>query len=142
MRIKSFFAASVDLALGAAREELGPEAMLVQSRPAPPEARHLGDYEVVCALLPSEAVDNKAASRNRETALPREHAEPSNLDRLTRDLNELRGAVQSLRASVAAKPATPSPAEVESDPLQPVLDILLRSELDRDLVNEIAAEAR
>ena len=49
MRLKSYFSATVEDAMASARQELGPEAMLVNSRTAPPEARHLGDYEVVFA---------------------------------------------------------------------------------------------
>ena len=49
MKLKSFFAGSVEAALGLAREELGSEAVLVNSRQAPPEARHMGEYEVVAA---------------------------------------------------------------------------------------------
>ena len=49
MRIKSYFAAAIEDAMAQARQELGPEAMLVNSRKAPPEARHLGEYEVVFA---------------------------------------------------------------------------------------------
>ena len=52
MRIKSFYANSVEGAVALARREMGPEAMLVESRKAPLEARHLGEYEVVCALVP------------------------------------------------------------------------------------------
>ena len=42
MKIKSYFAHTVEDAMAQAREELGPEAMLVNSRKASPEARHLG----------------------------------------------------------------------------------------------------
>jgi flagellar biosynthesis protein FlhF len=49
MRIKSYFAGSVEAAMSQARRELGPEAMLVQSRKAPLEAREKGEYEVVFA---------------------------------------------------------------------------------------------
>lgn len=49
MKIKSYFSATVEDAIGRARQELGTEAMLLQSRKAPPEARHLGEYEVVFA---------------------------------------------------------------------------------------------
>lgn len=49
MRIKSYYAASVEAALSLARREMGPEAMLVQSRKAPLDAREKGEYEVVCA---------------------------------------------------------------------------------------------
>lgn len=52
MRIKSFYANSVEGAVALARREMGAEAMLVESRKAPLEARHLGEYEVVCALVP------------------------------------------------------------------------------------------
>src|SRR5689334_5102277 len=53
MRIKSFYANTVEAAAALARQELGEEAMLVESRRAPLEARHLGEYEVVGALVPS-----------------------------------------------------------------------------------------
>ena len=52
MRIKSFYANTVEGAVALARREMGAEAMLVESRRAPLEARHLGEYEVVCALVP------------------------------------------------------------------------------------------
>ena len=45
--MKSFFAESVQAAMEQARIEMGPDALLLNSREAPPEARHLGDYEVV-----------------------------------------------------------------------------------------------
>jgi len=45
--VKSFFAASVREAMERARQELGPEALLLNTREAPPEARHMGEYEVV-----------------------------------------------------------------------------------------------
>jgi flagellar biosynthesis protein FlhF len=45
--IKSYFAASVVEAMERARVELGPDALLMNTREAPPEARHLGECEVV-----------------------------------------------------------------------------------------------
>jgi flagellar biosynthesis GTPase FlhF len=47
MRIKSYYANSVEDGMAMARAELGPDAMLVNSRRTPPETRHLGGYEVV-----------------------------------------------------------------------------------------------
>ena len=55
MKLKSFFASSVQAALGMAREELGADALLVNSRKSPPEAKHLGEYDVVAALMPGAA---------------------------------------------------------------------------------------
>ena len=50
MKIKSFFARDMNSALSLARRELGSEAMLMDSRPAAPESRHLGEFEVVVSV--------------------------------------------------------------------------------------------
>jgi flagellar biosynthesis protein FlhF len=56
MRIKSYYSHSMEDALAAARQELGDEAMLLDSRRAPTATRHLGEYEVVFATdLPEDA---------------------------------------------------------------------------------------
>ena len=47
MRIKSYFANTVEAALDLAGRELGEDAVLLNCRPAPPDARHLGIHEVV-----------------------------------------------------------------------------------------------
>jgi len=49
MRMKSFFAPTVQDAVELARVEMGPDALLVNSRKSPPEAQGLGQYEVVFA---------------------------------------------------------------------------------------------
>jgi flagellar biosynthesis protein FlhF len=49
MKIKSYFSRTVEEAIRQARQELGADAMLLQTRSAPPEARQLGTYEVVFA---------------------------------------------------------------------------------------------
>jgi flagellar biosynthesis protein FlhF len=53
MRLKSYFAGTVESAMRLAREEMGDDALLVNSRKSPPEARHLGEYEVVFATEPA-----------------------------------------------------------------------------------------
>jgi flagellar biosynthesis GTPase FlhF len=45
--IKSFFAVSIPAAMEQAQRELGSDALLLNAREAPAEARHLGDFEVV-----------------------------------------------------------------------------------------------
>ena len=62
MRIKSFYASTVEGAVALARRDLGSEAMLVQSRKTPIEARHLGEYEVVCAIVPETVLTKSPAS--------------------------------------------------------------------------------
>lgn len=73
MRIKSFFSDSTDLAIEMARRELGEEALILNSRSSPPEAKHLGAFEVVFAApeeaptpLPSQT---KAFGRSNNSAL-------------------------------------------------------------------------
>lgn len=47
MRIKSYFSGTVESAMELARRELGEDAVILNSRAAPADARHLGVYEVV-----------------------------------------------------------------------------------------------
>ncbi len=93
MRLKSYFAESVQDAIDEARQELGPEAMLLNSKKIVPEQRHLGAYEVVFGItdelllhkptpvpsepsapvaeeLPTQPVPTKAASRGKKKTTP------------------------------------------------------------------------
>ncbi|MCL4851676.1 MAG: hypothetical protein KJZ78_09875, partial [Bryobacteraceae bacterium] len=63
MRLKSYFAATVEAAMALAAQELGPDAMLMNSRMAPPEAQHLGRYEVVFASAPPQAPTEPAPAQ-------------------------------------------------------------------------------
>jgi flagellar biosynthesis protein FlhF len=54
MRLKSYFSESVEAAMELARKELGDDALLVHARPATPETRYLGAYEVVFGVVPPE----------------------------------------------------------------------------------------
>jgi len=69
MRIKSYFARSVEQAIHDARQELGSEATLITTRRAGPEARHLGAYEVVFGIAPSREGTSAPASGNLDTEL-------------------------------------------------------------------------
>ena len=53
LHIKTYFSTTVEAAVALARKELGPDAMLMNSRQSPPDVRHLGNYEVVFATLPA-----------------------------------------------------------------------------------------
>ena len=52
LQIKSYFAGSVQDAMEFAKNEMGADALLLNSRPSPPEARYLGKYEVVFGRYP------------------------------------------------------------------------------------------
>lgn len=65
MRLKSYYSATIEAAIRKARLELGDDAMLLESRSAPPEARHLGAHEVVFAM----PEDDPAAQKREGTFL-------------------------------------------------------------------------
>ncbi len=69
MRLKSYFAGSVGEAIEKARVELGPEAMLLNSKKIAPEQRHLGDYEVVFGIT-EEPLLRKSAAPSPAAAEP------------------------------------------------------------------------
>ena len=54
MRLKSFFADTIEEAIAQARQEMGPDAMLVNSKRSSAEARHLGACEVVVCSKETE----------------------------------------------------------------------------------------
>jgi len=89
MHLKSYFAASVEAAMQTARRELGDEAMLVYSRQAGPEARHLGSIEVVFAA-PAAGESSEAPARN---PAPRDVA--GELGRISREMAALRGELET-----------------------------------------------
>src|ERR1700733_12775464 len=71
MKLKSYFSGTVEAAMELARKELGEEALLVNARPATPETRYLGAYEVVFGMTSPEInVRSTQASRSDQGAVP------------------------------------------------------------------------
>ena len=92
MKIKSYFADSVEQAIQEARQELGTEAMLITSRRSTPETRSLGAYEVVFGL---QAASNSAGAR------PRTAAPAADLARdLSGELQNLRAQLQEIKSTL------------------------------------------
>ena len=69
MKIKSYFARSVEQAIHDARRELGREATLITTRRAAPEARHLGAYEVVFGIAQTPEGTSASSSTNLDAEL-------------------------------------------------------------------------
>ena len=65
MTIKSYFANAVEAAIRQAHAELGPEAMLIESRAAAPEMRREGRFEVVFGVLENAQEEPKPKKRLR-----------------------------------------------------------------------------
>jgi len=132
MRIKSYYARAVEDAISAARQELGAEAMLVQTRPAPPESGRQGEYEVVFAAAP----EAQAGPPPRPPGGP---APPP--DRLAHEVAELRRQLEGMRRTLArpaAAPASRLPGTAD------VYAVLAAADVAPELAGELveAAEAR
>jgi flagellar biosynthesis protein FlhF len=128
MRIKSYFARTPESALAMARQELGLEAVLVESRKAPPESRHLGDYEVVFAI-----------DAPREAAAP-----PAPSEQLSMELAELKQELEGMRRTLTRTAFAPSNWPGASATLTDAYAILMANDVTSELAREVAqgAESR
>ena len=100
MTLKSYFSGTVEAAMDLARKELGDDALLVNARPATPETRYLGAYEVVFGLTPraASAPDAHESSDGFAGKLAEELAV------LKRELDRLKHSLQDTRAKPAVLP--------------------------------------
>jgi flagellar biosynthesis protein FlhF len=126
MKIKSYFSSSVEEALSRARRELGDEAMLLQSRKAPMEARHLGDYEVVFAVGAGEP----AARAPGESAVPHQ---------LAGEVAELKKQLDAMRRALTRSAF--APAQRLAPELSEIYALLAAHEVAPDLARELVQAA-
>jgi flagellar biosynthesis protein FlhF len=122
METKAYFASSVPAALEVARRELGENALLVSSRPAPAEARQLGRLEVTFAWDPHEARARAAAAgheallrdndvRSRGPASATRAARTQlNSNQPSSDMDEIRQQLASLRVALSRGQGVPEQA--------------------------------
>ncbi len=123
MRIKSYFAKSVDQAMAEARAELGAEAMLLNTRKASPDQPGGGGYEVIFGVpgeMPAAALPSSAPaaaptvrfeSHASESRVPEQFA--SDLKQLHEQMDEIRGLiVRSSRAHLTIGRTMPELADV------------------------------
>ena len=146
MRIKSYFAKSVDQAMAQAREELGPEAMLLNTRKAPADQFDDGGYEVIFGLAeesPMVIGDSPtiaAASATRVSAADVETRTPAHftaeLGRLHDQIDEIRNLiVRSSRAQLAIGRTVPELADVYAH----LRSADVEPELSKDIVDRLEA---
>ncbi len=132
MKIKSYFAVTVESAMSQARQELGPEAMLMNSRKAPPEARHLGEYEVVFACPPEETAAPSGAFRLPDSAG----------DRLGEEIADLRRQMERMAQSFSRASAVSSSNLLASPLLARVFSGLIANDVDARVAQGIVSALR
>lgn len=120
LHVKSYFARSIQDAIEQAGREMGPDALLLNSRPSPPEARHLGELEIVFGTYPQDRpADVPSAAPNGEIA------------GLRQQMDEMRNLL--LRSSMTPTAAQPRQSLIER--------VLLDAGLEAALAAEIGAAA-
>jgi len=129
MRIKSFFASSVEHAIQEARQELGPDAMLITSRRSAPEARSLGAYEVVFGLQAASA-----KPIDKPSARPAAAAPPVDL---SSELQNLRAQLQEIKSTLQG-PRAPEPASRDTEDL---IGQLVSLDLSRNVARDLVSAA-
>jgi flagellar biosynthesis protein FlhF len=133
LRLKSYFARDVKTALMMARQELGPEAMLVHSRKAPPEARHLGDCEVVVGVGPEpgpQSAPPAAAGAREPATLSPETA------RLSAEVAEMRRQLERMASALSRAAWLAGPSQLPAG-FSELLSELLAAEVNPDLAHEV-----
>ena len=145
LHMKTYFSSTVEAAVEMARRELGSEAMLVNSRPAPEDVKHLGRYEVIFATG-APAPEPARTSRVVEPFLPqrptaRKPPATAALSDTHLQLEDIRLQLTTIRQSLwnsrPEKEATPSDASLlrrslESDGVE--------SSLARELVHSVVRQ--
>jgi flagellar biosynthesis protein FlhF len=96
MRLKTYFASSVEAAMLLALDQLGPEAMIVTSRKMPAESRHLGEYEVVFAAAPETEADEENEEGRYPDTLKPDTADREPVRRLYQEVSRLASEIESL----------------------------------------------
>src|SRR5580704_12980686 len=125
MKLKSYFSESVEAAMQLARKDLGDEALLVNARPATPETRHLGAYEIVFGAA-------GGAQPVKSSPAPAEH--------LTQDVAEMKRELERLGRCLRGGAGFLSPALAPSSGSKEaeLYARLLENELEPMLAQSVA----
>lgn len=146
MKLKSYFAGSVEAAVSQASKELGPDALLVYSREAPPEARYLGAYEVVFSL-PTAAEQSPVTQPAAGDRVPAAAAagvagngrfEQQTHSRLTEEVLVLRKQMERMTSTLSRMQPVVGNGEWISGPMVEMLDELLGAGISHELVQQVA----
>jgi flagellar biosynthesis protein FlhF len=134
MRIKSFFSSSVEQAIQEARQELGPDAMLITSRRSSPESRSLGAYEVVFGL---QTPATRPSARPTAAHAADAHAADAHPVDLSGELQNLRAQLQEIKSTLQG-PQSPDQTPEAEDLFAQLVSLDLSRNVARDVVSAAA----
>lgn len=141
MRMKSYFADSVQHAIESARRELGDEAILVTSRLAPAEAGKPRLYEVVFATdAPEKPLPKKAPVTQPPGAAAAQNLSAASVEVLLEEIKGLRQQIQTqFTQGLTARPGSTS--SLASPAQREMLTQLVSADVDPDLAQQLLASA-
>src|SRR5687768_9917536 len=98
MKVKSYYADSIQSAMASASQEMGPDAILITSRRTNNETRGLGEYEVVFGLMSESEQARLQAPTEAQSQRPQaEPADPtSGMDAIRRELEAMRRTLATM----------------------------------------------
>jgi flagellar biosynthesis protein FlhF len=144
MKLKSFFADTIEEAIRQARQELGPDAMLVNSKRSGAEAQHLGWYEVVVCGEAQEtgATGAPYPERANELRTAASRAPSFPVDQLAHDVSEIKQRMEKLALTLAR--AGRGAASMAFDPelsraFTTLTDVEIDTELAYDIVGRLSS---
>jgi flagellar biosynthesis protein FlhF len=145
MRMKSYFAGSVQLAMENARRELGSEAILVTSRLAPAEAGKPRCYEVVFATdVPEKQTKPEPAPAPAGEPSRSPAASALSAPSLDAVLDEIKGLRQQIQTQLTTgwvpRPGSASSAAGNAE--REILIQLIGAEVEPDLAQQLLDSAR
>jgi flagellar biosynthesis protein FlhF len=126
VRLKSYFSGTVEAAMELAQKELGEDALLVNARPAMPETRGLGAYEVVFGIPPqveaTVAAKSATAAFNAPARAAANESLAQGIAELKREMERMTRAFRSGRV--------PAPQAAQDN-------LLIEQELDSSLAAKV-----
>jgi flagellar biosynthesis protein FlhF len=139
MKIKSYYSRSVEDAMAAARQEMGSDAMLVNSRKTPIEAKHLGEYEVVFAVTgPAEGAQEASLQLAGESAFTSGALQN---DRISFEVSELKKELEGMRRAITRTAYAPAQWVGVSQDISDAYGALTAAEISPELAREIVQAA-
>ncbi len=129
MKLKSYFAKSVGEAIERARGELGPEAMLLNSRKLSSEQLHLGAYEVVFGVASEVPLPRKP-----QTAVPAPNV-GAPADTLANEMAEIRRQLETMKQSLVG-----GRLNRWQTPARPELELLRQELVDGGFSSSLSTE--
>ncbi|HXK07734.1 MAG TPA: hypothetical protein VMS37_35400 [Verrucomicrobiae bacterium] len=139
MKIKSYYSHTVEDAMASARQELGPEAMLVNTRKTPVESRHLGEYELVFATLQPDGCEPEPGGAQSGSA---GHARAvTSGDRLSVEVAELKQELEGMRRALNRTAYAPPQWTGVPQDVSDAFATLTAAEVSADLARDIVQSA-